>query len=191
MNFTKLLMDAIPTGKQKMLASFNKITGEFIALAQPEEDMSKLNHDYYVYTEVEIDLDTQRLIGTYDNFKIEDLQNIPVTMYESAIDNAAQAKIDNMYGIYKRLEVQEQLLEKLSAALNVEDEQFLEMRDYINEVKANNKLYKEHLVNSPDTVMVTLQEQEEIFEKQMEGGLHEAVGDMPTLTPKLMDTPAV
>jgi len=65
------------------------------------------------------------------------------------------------------------------------------MRDYINEVKANNKLYKEHLVNSPDTVMVTLQEQEEIFEKQMEGGLHEAVGDMPTLTPKLMDTPAV
>jgi len=45
MNFTKLLMDAIPTGKQKMLASFNKITGEFIALAQPEEDMSKLNHD--------------------------------------------------------------------------------------------------------------------------------------------------
>jgi hypothetical protein len=187
---SKLYTGLVPEGTSKFLAQFNKITGEFIALLQPEEDTSILNNDFFNYTEVEMDLATQELVGTYDNFQIVNIQDQPVTMYEAALDNAAQFKIDKSYGVYKRLEVQEQLLEKLAVALNVEDEAFLEMRDYIAEVRANNKLYKESLMNDPTYKFVTLEEERTTYENRLEGGIHELIGPRE-LSPDVLAKPEV
>src|SRR6056300_184933 len=166
---SKLYTGLIPEGSTTMLAQFNKITGEFIGLLQPEEDLSILNHDFFNYTEVEIDVATQELVGQYDNFQIVNIQDQPVTIYEAALDNAAQFKIDKSYGVYKRMEVQEKLLEKIAAALDVEHEEFLEMRDYIAEVKANNNLYKESLKADPAYKFVSLQDDITTYENRLEG----------------------
>jgi len=187
---SKLYTGLIPQGKAKMLAQFNKISGEFIALLQPEEDINVLNHDFFNYTEVEIDLATEDLVGTYDNFQIVNIQNQPVTIYEAALDNAAQFKIDKSYGVYKRMEVQEKLLEKIAAALDVEHEEFLEMRDYIAEVKANNNLYKESLKADPAYKFVSLQDDITTYENRLEGGIHELIGPRE-LSPDVLSKPEV
>lgn len=187
---SKLYTGLIPQGKAKMLAQFNKISGEFIALLQPEEDIKVLNHDFFNYTEVEIDLATEDLVGTYDNFQIVNIQDQPVTIYEAALDNAAQFKIDKSYGVYKRMEVQEKLLEKIAAALDVEHEEFLEMRDYIAEVKANNNLYKESLKSDPAYKFVSLQDDITTYENRLEGGIHELIGPRE-LSPDVLSKPEV
>jgi hypothetical protein len=187
---SKLYTGLIPQGKAKMLAQFNKISGEFIALLQPEEDINVLNHDFFNYTEVEIDLATEDLVGTYDNFQIVNIQDQPVTIYEAALDNAAQFKIDKSYGVYKRMEVQEKLLEKIAAALDVEHEEFLEMRDYIAEVKANNNLYKESLKADPAYKFVSLQDDITTYENRLEGGIHELIGPRE-LSPDVLSKPEV
>jgi len=187
---SKLYAGLAPEGTNKYLAQFNKITGEFIGLFRYQEDKSMFNHDYFSFAEVEIDLATQELVGKYDNFEIVNIQDQPVTMYEAALDNAAQFKIDKSYGVYKRLEIQEQLLEKISAALNVEDETFLEMRDYIAEVRANNKLYKESLMNDPAYKFVSLEEEKTTYENRLEGGIHELIGPRE-LSPDVLAKPEV
>lgn len=187
---SKLYTKLIPEGPAPFLAQFNKITGEFIALLQPEEDTSILNHDFFNYKEVELDLATQDLVGTYDNYEIVNKQDQPVTIYEAALDNAAQFKIDKSYGVYTRLEIQEQLLEKIATALNVEDETFLEMRDYIAEVRANNKLYKESLMNDPAYKFVSLEEEKTTYENRLEGGIHELIGPRE-LSPDVLAKPEV
>lgn len=187
---SKLYTGIIPEGTTKMLAQFNKISGEFVALLQPEEDMSILNHDFFNYTEVELDLATQLLKGKYDNFEIVNIQDQPVTMYESALDNAAQFKIDKSYGVYKRMEIQEKLLEKIAAALDVEHEEFLEMRDYIAEVRNNNNLYKESLKADPAYNFVSLEEATIAYENQLEGGIHELIGPRE-LAPDVLSKPEV
>lgn len=187
---SKLYTGLIPEGSTTMLAQFNKISGEFIGLLQPEEDMSILNHDFFNYTEVEIDIATQELVGKYDNFQIVNVQDQPVTIYEAALDNAAQFKIDKSYGVYKRMEVQEKLLEKIAAALDVEHEEFLEMRDYIAEVRANNNLYKESLKADPVYNFVSLQDELTTYENRLEGGIHELIGPRE-LSPDVLSKPEV
>lgn len=187
---SKLYTGLIPKGKAKMLAQFNKITGEWIALIQPEEDVSVLEHNFFNYVEVEIDIEKQTLVGKYDDFQIVNIQDQPLTMYETALNNAAQFKIDKSYGVYKRMEVQEKLLEKIAAALDVEHEEFLEMRDYIAEVRANNKLYKEALINDPAYKFISLEEERTTYENQLEGGLHELIGPRE-LSPDVLSKPEV
>lgn len=189
-DLSQLYTGLIPEESTTMLAQFNKISGEFIALLQPEEDLSILNHDFFNYTEVEINLQTQELVGTYDNFEIVNIQDQPVTVYEAALDNAAQFKIDKTYGVYKRMEVQEKLLEKIAAALDVEHEEFLEMRDYIAEVRANNNLYKESLKTDPAYTFVSLEDQTTTYENRLEGGLHELIGPRE-LAPDVLSKPEV
>ena len=186
----QLVTETIPSNQTtEAWAMFNKITGEFISIIQ-KVDIETLNQDFYNYAPIEINLDTQIVKGKYDNFEIVDIQNEPLKFYETALDNAAQFKIDKSYGVYKRMEIQEKLLEKISAALEIEDETFLEMRDYIAEVRANNKLYKESLMNDPAYEFVSLQDEALMNENQLEGGIHELIGPRE-LSPDVLAKPEV
>lgn len=186
----QLVTETIPSDQTtEAWAVFNKITGEYISVME-KVDLETLNQDFYSYAPIEINLDTQIVKGTYDNFEIVDIQDQPLKFYEKSLDNAAQFKIDKSYGVYKRMEIQEQLLEKISAALNIEDETFLEMRDYIAEVRANNKLYKESLMNDPAYEFVSLQDEALTNENQLEGGIHELIGPRE-LAPDVLAKPEV
>lgn len=186
----KLYTETVPEDETvECWAQFNKITGEFISTLQLV-DLETLNQDFFNYKKVEINLEKQIIKGTYDNFQIVDKQDQPLLMTETALNNAAQFKIDKTYGIYQRLEIQENLLEKLATALNVEDDAFLEMRDFIAEVKSNNNLIKESLINDPAYTYVSLAEEVNTLENQLEGGLHELIGPRQ-LNPTILATPEV
>jgi len=170
-------------------AQFNKITGEFTGVFQ-KVDVTTLNQDYYDYVAVELSLETQRISGTKNNFKIVNVADEPQLQYEVALNNQAQGKIDKVYGIYARLEMIDRVLGVLCEKLDVQDEAFIEMRDYIDEVHKVNELIKDAVSKDPAYKYVTIAEQLEAADAKIEGGLHEFFGARETI-PQIVSTPFV
>lgn len=181
---------SIPSSdKTPAWAQFNKITGEFTGVFQ-KVDIDRLNQDYYDYVAVELNLETQQVSGTKNNFKIVNIADEPQLQYEIALNNQAQGKIDKVYGIYARLEMIDRVLGVLCKKLDVHDEAFIEMRDYIDEVHKVNELIKEAVAKDPAYKYVTIAEQLEAEDAKIEGGLHEFFGARQT-TPQIVSTPFV
>ena len=153
-------------------------------------DVTKLNQEYYDYVAIEINLDTQRIEGTKNNFKIVNIADQPQIAFEVALDNQAQGKIDKQYNIYARLEMIDRVLGVLCEKLDVQDEEFIEMRDYIDEVHRVNAVIKEAVSNDPAYHYVSIADQLEQEDAKIEGGLHEFFGPRET-TPQIVTTPFV
>jgi hypothetical protein len=169
------ILDTIPSDNTNAWAQFNKITGVFTGVFQ-DVPIEMLNHDYFNYVEIEININTQKVVGTFDNFSIVNIVDEPAPAYEIALDNAAQAKIDKVYSIYTRLDMQERVLKLLCEKVEVDDYEFNEMLSYIEEVKKNNQLFKESLMNDPTYTYISRAQQQEMMNAQLEGGLHEFIG---------------
>ena len=69
MDKTTAILNSLQAETTEAWAQFNKITGEFTGVFQ-KVDVTKLNQEYYDYVAIEINLDTQRIEGTKNNFKI-------------------------------------------------------------------------------------------------------------------------
>lgn len=189
MDKTTAILNSLQTEATPAWAQFNKITGEFTGVFQ-KVDVSTLNQDYYDYVAVEINLETQQIEGTRDNFTIVNISEAPQVQYEIALDNQAQGKIDKVYGIYARLEMIDRMIGLMCEKLDIQDEKFIEMRDYIDEVHRTNQLIKEAVANDPAYRYVTIAEQLEKADAQIEGGLHEFFGPRETI-PQIVSTPLV
>jgi hypothetical protein len=169
------ILDTIPKTNTNAWAQFNKITGVFTGIFQ-DVPIEMLNHEYFNYISIEININTQKVVGTFDNFSIVNIVDEPAPAYEIALDNAAQAKIDKVYSIYDRLDMQEKILKLICDTVGVEDFNFNEMLSYIEEVKKNNLLFKESLMNDPTYTYISRAQQREVMNAQLEGGLHEFIG---------------
>ena len=189
MDKTKAILSVPQAESTPAWAQFNKITGEFTGVFQ-KVNLSILNQTYYDYVAVEINMATQRITGTKNDFKIVNIADEPQMQYEIALNNQAQGKIDKVYGIYSRLEMIDRMLVKLCEKLDVQDEEFIEMRDYIDEVHRVNEVIKEAVANDPAYKYVTIAEQLEAADAKIEGGLHEFFGPRET-TPQILSTPFV
>ena len=189
MDKTTAILDTLPADSTQAWAQFNKITGEFTGIFQ-KVDVSTLNQEYYDYVEIEINLETQRVEGKRDDFTIVNISETPQVQYEIALDNQAQGKIDKVYGIYARLEMIDRMIGLLCEKLEVHDEDFTEMRDYIDEVFRVNNIIKEAVANDPAYKYISIAEQLEKADAQIEGGLHEFFGPRQT-TPQIVSTPFV
>ena len=183
------ILNSLQTDVTPAWAQFNKITGEFTGVFQ-KVDVNTLNQQYYDYRAIEINITTQRVVGTRDNFKIVNLSEQPQMQYEIALNNQAQGKIDKVYGIYARLEMIDRMIGLLCEKLDVKDTAFIEMRDYIDEVHHVNDLIKEAVSKDPAYRYVTIAEQLEEADAKIEGGLHEFFGPRET-TPQILSTPFV
>ena len=189
MDKTSAILSIPKTDTTPAWAQFNKITGEFTGVFQ-KVNLSILNQTYYDYVAIEINMATQRITGTKSNFKIINLADEPQMQYEIALNNQAQGKIDKVYGIYARLEMIDKVLGILCEKLDVQDEAFIEMRDYIDEVHRVNELIKDAVSKDPAYKYVTIAEQLEAADAKIEGGLHEFFGPRET-TPQILSTPFV
>jgi hypothetical protein len=170
-------------------AQFNKITGEFTGIFQ-KVDIDTLNQDYYDYVAIEINIETQRVKGTKNSFTIVNIADEPQLQYEVALNNQAQGKIDKEYNIYARLEMIDRVLGLLCEKLDIQDEAFIEMRDYIDEVHRVNEVIKEAVSNDPAYTYISIAQQLETEDAKIEGGLHEYFGPRQT-TPQIVTTPFV
>lgn len=180
---------ALPSSKTEAWAQFNKITGVFTGIYQ-KVPVETLNQEYFDYVAIEIDSETQLVVGTKDDFKIVNRADQPQVVHEIAMDNQAQGKIDKEYSIYRRLEIVDQVLAELCKKLEVDVSDFVEMRDYIEEVQHTNKLIKEAIENDPAFTYISVKEQTENMDAQIEGGLHEYIGPRET-KPQIISNPFV
>lgn len=173
----------LPDKTITVLAQFNKISGAFTGILE-DSNHTFLNRDYYDYKKVRMNPATQEIVGTYDNFKVVDKSSQLPELFELQFDNAAEGKIDKEYPIYRRLEILEALIGKLAEAANINDQEYTEMVSYIAEVKRVNEIYKESIANDPRYRYITREMQQQQFDDQLEGGLHEFIGPREN-TPQL------
>jgi hypothetical protein len=177
----------MPTATTLAWAQFNKITGVFTGVYQ-KVPLETLNQEYFDYIEIEINTETQKVVGTKDNFEIINHSDEAQVIHEVAMNNQAQGKIDKKYPIYKRLDTIDRVLLLLCEKLDVNDSEFFEMQDYIKEVQHTNELIKEAIANDPAYNYVSIQQQLEKMDAQIEGGLHEYFGPRES-APQILGTP--
>lgn len=175
MDTTDLLSTVHNRGKEFALVQFNKITGEFTGVFQ-DVPVESLNCDYYDYARVQIDIETETVIGKFPEFKVVPIKSQPAVVLESMFNNNMQVKIDKEYPLNVRLRIIEVALNKIASHLNVECSELSEMCSVLAEIERTNTVMKESLKSDPAFKFVTLQEEEEQNNAKIEGGLHELFG---------------
>lgn len=162
--------------REPALAQFNKITKVFTMILQKPENISGLNHDFYLYREVLIDRMKENVVGNYDNYRIVSIESQPLLVTEDSLNVLAREKIVKQYPLESQLSIIGSLLEKIATSANVECEELKEMNDYINEVKRVNGLRKEFYASDPSYQYLSTEQFEELFTAQREGGIMEYEG---------------
>lgn len=155
------------------LAQFNKLNGLFTMILGKVDNISMLNHEYYVYKEIEIDVDNEKVVGTIDNFQIVNIHNEPFEVTEDSLNLFAREKIVEAYPIEKQLTILGKTLEKLADAAGIEAEELKELNHFIDEVKRINGLKKQFYADNPDYRYVSSEDFEEMLNKKYEGAIKE------------------
>lgn len=160
---------------QKYYAQFNKYNKLFITILQwlPEEYYRLLNHDQYLYKEVELDEETETIKGDYDDFRVVKIADQPLPVYERTLNDLARQKIEKQFSMPKQLSIICEQLTKLSESEGIDASDVKEMLSYINEVKKENRLRKEFYAEDPDYDYWTEEEEDEYQAKQEDGGIIE------------------
>ena len=162
------MVDRVPA-----YAQFNKLNKKFITVLGTVEDPSMLNHDMFLYKDIEIDLYNESVVGDYDNFSIVTNADQPLEITEDSINELAREKIIKRYPIEKQLSIIGDLLVKLadSAALDATDAK--EMTAYIGEIKRTNAIRKQFYIDNPDYVYWSSEKLEAELSALHEGGINE------------------
>ncbi len=158
------------------LAQFNRVSKVFTMILEKPDDISGLNHDFYLYKEIMIDRSKEKILGNYDNFQVVSIESQPLLITEDSLNSLAREKIIKTYPIERQLTILGQLLEKIATSSNIECEELKEMNDYINEVKRVNGLRKEFYESDPSYQYLSTEDFEELFAAQREGGIMEYEG---------------
>jgi hypothetical protein len=161
------------TNKVQALAQFNKLNKLFTTVIGMVEDVSMLNHDLFLYKEIEIDLDQEKVEGTYDDYKIINIHDAPLEITEDALNLIARDKILAVYPMERQLSVLGGVLEKVADSIGIECEELKEMNDFINEVRRVNGIRKEFYSNNTDYKYMSTEEFNDMIDKLYEGGIQE------------------
>jgi len=164
------------------LAQFNKLNGKFTTVLGMVEDISMLNHNFYNYRQVEIDLYNETVVGDYGNFEIVNINEGNLEITEDMLNELARDKIVKEYPIERQLTVLGKTLEKIADSLSLEDiDDIKEMNDYINEVKRVNSIRKEFYKNNPDYDYKSTEDLDRLISEKYEGSIQAYNGEFTSL----------
>jgi len=163
------------------LAQFNKLNNMFTMVLGTVPDMSLLNHDYYLYKEIEIDIDNETVVGTYDNFSIVNIHEQPLEINEDMLNELARNKIVKEYPIEKQLTIIGNTIERLADAAGVDSTDIKIMNDYINEIKRANAIRKQFYANSTEYNYKSTEELDEMIATKYEGSIQAYEGQFSDL----------
>lgn len=158
--------------RQPALAQFNKLNKKFTTILGMIEDQSLLNHDLYLYKEVEIDFDYEDIEGTYDDFKIYNVYEKPL-MTEDGLNEMARRRIVDQYPLEIQLSILGSILEKVADANAIECNDLKEMNDFIAEARRVNKLRKKFYAENPDFRYMSTEEMDAAINEKYEGAIQE------------------
>lgn len=166
---------AIPKGKVRALAQFNKISGALTGVLNwVESDV--LNHEYFVYREIEFDFETDVVVGTVEDYEVVARDSLPEEIRESTLNLQAQQRITKEYPVVRQINILAEAVAKIGEATGVELEELHEMLDYIDEVLRENKIRKSFYESNNGFIYKSDEDLAREEAAQLEGGLHEAYG---------------
>jgi hypothetical protein len=168
--------------RQPGYAQFNKLNKKFVTIHVSDQiDYDLLNHDNFLYREIEIDVELEVVTGDYDNYSVVAIADQPLEIYEDALNDIARAKITEQYPLEAQLSIIGELLERLADNAGIEAEAVKEMNDFINEVRRQNGVRKDFYAASNDYVYKTTEDSVAEIEELEEGGIStydDTVGDL-------------
>jgi len=161
--------------KQKYHAQFNKSNGKFITIhsALPKELFNELNHEFYLYKDVEMDIETQKIKGDYKNCEVVNIADEPLLIREKTLNILARDKITKKYPVEKQINIIGDIIEKLAVDAGIPCTELTEMKSYVNEILRENKVRKSFYQNDSDYEYISLEQEMEDMLKDHEGGLME------------------
>lgn len=165
----------IPTGRQPMLAKFNKYSGAFITCIGVIP-LEYLNTENFAFVEVDIDPITQIIEGKLESFKIVDKATAKTKIYERQVNNMCKEKIYKRFQLEVQLDILRDAITEIAEKVGVENEALADMNAYIDGVKRANKVLKAGYIANPDFEFITVEAEQAEEEAKMEGGLHEKMG---------------
>jgi len=163
--------------RQTALAQFNKLNKKFTTVLGMVDDVSLLNHDLYLYREIEIDLDNENVRGDYDNYEIYDVNATPL-MTEDALNTLARARITDKYPLEDQLSILGGAIERLADNAGIEAEELKEMNDFIAEVRRANGIRKEYFRNNPQVTYKSTEDIDAEITEKYEGAIQEYGDDI-------------
>jgi hypothetical protein len=168
--------------KTKALAQFNKLNGKFTTVIGMVDDVSLLNHNFYNYRQVEIDLYNETVIGTYDSFQIVNVNEGNLQINEDMLKELARDKIVKEYPIERQLTILGKTLKKIADSVTLEDiDELREMNDYIDEIKRVNSIRKEFYKNNPDYDYMSTEDLDRMINEKYEGSIQAYDGQFTSL----------
>lgn len=167
----------IGMNRQTALAQFNKLNNKFTTVLGMVEDQSLLNHDLYLYREIEIDLDNENVRGTYDSYEIYD-RNATLLMTEDALNTLARNRITDKYPLENQLSILGSAIERLADNAGIEVEELKEMNDFIVEVRRANGIRKEYFKNNSQVEYKSTEDIDADIAEKYEGAIQEYGDDI-------------
>ena len=170
----------IDMNRQPALAQFNKLNKKFTTVLALIEDQSLLNHDLYLYREIEIDINNENVRGTYDSYEIYDVNATPL-MTEDLLNTMARNRITEKYPLESQLSILGDVLEKVADANSIACEDLKEMNDFIEEVKRANGIRKEFYKSNPQFEYKSTEDIDAEIAEKYEGAIQEYGDDIRDL----------
>ena len=170
----------IDMNRQPALAQFNKLNNKFTTVLGMVPDQSLLNHDLYLYREIEIDFDNENVRGTYDSYEIYDINATPL-MTEDALNTLARNRITEKYPLESQLSILGDVLEKVADANSIACEDLKEMNDFIAEVRRVNGIRKEFYKSNPQFEYKSTEDIDAEIAEKYEGAIQEYGDDIRDL----------
>ena len=163
--------------RETALAQFNKLNKKFTTVLGMVDDVSLLNHDLYLYREIEIDLENENVRGDYDNYEIYDVNATPL-MTEDALNTLARTRITDKYPLEDQLSILGSAIERLADNAGIEAEDLKEMNDFIAEVRRANGIRKEYFRNNSQVTYKSTEDIEAEIAEKYEGAIQEYGDDI-------------
>ena len=157
----------------KAYAQFNKLNKKFTTVIGEVPDFSLLNHDLFLYKDIEIDLYEETVQGDYDNFTIVAYTDLPELVTEDSLNELAKEKILKKYPLEKQLSIIGSMLEKLADSASIDATDIKDMNAYIGEIRRANAIRKEFFANNPDYKYMSTEEVEAEINELQEGGIND------------------
>lgn len=164
---------------------FNRLNGSFITATSLPYSFCDIGDPLCIYLTDEMDLHMERIEGGLDiidddNFtpayKVVPILNGIVEMTEMELNNHVATKITKRYKVVDQINIMARAIMKLSTAAGIDQDELEEYMDYVETVKATNRLQREFYSKQEGYSYVSIKDHEAATAKTFEGGLHERLG---------------
>ena len=165
-------------GEKEKIVYFNKASGQMVGIMS-KDCAEHLNTKFYTYKPITIDETKEKWVGNLDDGRVVNIDDAPVTVKEEELDHACTNTIERLYPPHTQINAIagaiRAIVEK-TGTTGPEIDRFLDVFDYIDEKRGQNKNYKKAYEEGPDWDYKSKAQCAEEYNAAMEGGVHEAEG---------------